>query len=150
MVSFTADGDVVFEIYLPHAQDIVLLGDFTEWESAPIRMLRQQGQDEGWWRALNRLAPGEYTFSYLVDGRSWVPDYAAAGVRRNSYGRWMSLLNVSDPAGPVAIVRNETVAAKPDLRSLRLDRQDRVRNVTNADSDREFSTSARNGHRHTA
>jgi len=150
MVSFTADGDVVFEIYLPHAQDIVLLGDFTQWESAPIRMLRQQGQDEGWWRVLNRLAPGDYSFSYLVDGRSWVPDYAAAGVRRNSYGRWTSLLNVADKLAPVVVVRNDAPAAKSDPRPIRLDRQERVRNVSDADSDREFSTSARNEHRHTA
>jgi hypothetical protein len=149
MISFTTDGEVLFEVYLPHAQDIQVLGDFTNWEDSPVMMLRGPIPDDGWWRATRKLSPGTYSFSYLVDGRNWMPDYAAAGVRRNASGRWTSVLQVEARIveEPVADVRFVEV---PGRVRVRPDREERTRLVTSADSEREFSTSRPSAHLHTA
>jgi hypothetical protein len=43
---------------------------------------------------------GDHSFSYLVDGQYWMPDYAANGLHRNEYGRWTSNLCVETPRRP--------------------------------------------------
>lgn len=164
MISFNDDGEVVFELYLPHAQGIEVMGDFTGWEESPVRMSRRQPPEEGWWQVRHKLGPGEYTFSYLVDGRSWLPDYAAGGMKRNAHGRWTSVLCIAAPvmaAPPAAqqvIVTSQPCAATPKAEAAtvappprsRRDREERVRTVQDADVAREFSTSRLSGHRHSA
>lgn len=92
------DGRLSFQVYLPHAEHVELVGDFTEWEKRPISMSRGHDNDEGWWTADCRVPEGDHAFSYLVDGHYWMPDYAASGLHRNEYGRWTSNLSVSRPA----------------------------------------------------
>lgn len=89
------DGSVQFQVYLPHAERVELVGDFTGWERRPVPMRRGDGDERGWWRANCRVPRGDHSFSYLVDGRYWMPDYAASGVRRNEFGQWTSNLSVN-------------------------------------------------------
>jgi hypothetical protein len=49
---------------------------------------------DGWWCRTLTLPPGEYKFSYLVNGTEWVPDYAAGGIEPNRLGGWVSCLSV--------------------------------------------------------
>jgi 1,4-alpha-glucan branching enzyme len=88
-------GRVKFQVYLPHAERVELVGDFTEWEAGAIEMRRDH--DSGWWTTVCDVTDGDHTFSYLVDGQYWMPDYAASGVHRNEYGRWTSDLCVQTP-----------------------------------------------------
>ena len=81
----------VFRVYLPHAEAVELVGGFSGWRASPIPMMRE---NSGWWFARLELPPGDHDFSYLVDGSTWLPDYAASGVRRNGYGGWVSQVAV--------------------------------------------------------
>jgi 1,4-alpha-glucan branching enzyme len=95
MVSLNEAGRCVFRMYMPHAGSVALLGSFCNWELDDSASALELTQDEeGWWTARLSLPAGDHEFCYLVDGRTWMPDYAAAGVRRDSNGRWVSLINV--------------------------------------------------------
>lgn len=48
------------------ASRIFLVGDFTHWMDAPIPM-RSSGK--GTWKTTVPLAPGEYHYAFLVDGK---------------------------------------------------------------------------------
>ncbi len=92
MVRQIHEDEWEFGIYLPHASCVELLGSFNEWEaSRAVALIRD---DRGWWRSTSRLCAGEYEFCYLVDGGTWLPDYAAGGLRRNAEGRWISQLSI--------------------------------------------------------
>lgn len=80
-----------FRLYLPHASVVEVVGDFTCWQESAVSMHRAQ---DGWWSAIVRVPTGEHRFSYLVDGRYWMPDYAANGIEHNANGQWVSRLDV--------------------------------------------------------
>jgi 1,4-alpha-glucan branching enzyme len=88
------NGQMRFSVYLPHAERVELMGDFTDWEAGAIPMNRGAGEDCGWWTADCPVPEGEHSFAYLVDSQYWMPDYAATGVHRNAFGRWTSDLCV--------------------------------------------------------
>jgi 1,4-alpha-glucan branching enzyme len=91
MVSHTSDGAFTFRVFSPGSGSVRVVGDFTGWERKPVHMIK--GTD-GWWSAEVHLPEGEHEFCYLVDGTTWLPDYAAHGVRRNSLGGWISRVHV--------------------------------------------------------
>lgn len=97
MVRCEINGRTQFRIYLPHAAHVELMGDFTDWQSRPIGMVRGLEDDSGWWSTECEVPDGDHRFAYLVDGQYWMPDYAASGVYRNEYGRWTSNLSVARP-----------------------------------------------------
>ena len=73
---------LTFRIYLPHAGRVEVMGSFTEWERRPVAMKSGEGDESGWWKCDCDVPTGDHEFSYLVDGRYWMPDYAASGVTR--------------------------------------------------------------------
>ncbi len=91
MVTTHADGSMSFRIYLPHAGKVEILGDFTDWRAGKLAMTRQ---GPGWWTIRLEIPAGDHQFCYLVDGSIWLADYAAHGVKLNSYGGWVSRLVV--------------------------------------------------------
>lgn len=91
MVTIGESGPAAFRIYLPHADYVELIGDFTGWQESPVAMRRDE---DGWWSADVEVGPGEHRFSYMVDGMYWMPDYAADGVEHTDFGRWVSRLRV--------------------------------------------------------
>ncbi len=93
------DGSVHFRIFLPRAERVELVGDFTEWEHQAIPM---RSNEDGWWEAQIEVKPGDHEFSYHVDGHSWIADFAANGVKRNAFGGWVSLLTVDSGARAAA------------------------------------------------
>ena len=54
----------------PEAREVKLAGDFTEWETNPIPM---EKNEDGTWQATVDLAPGQYHYLFLVDG-NWNDD----------------------------------------------------------------------------
>lgn len=103
MVSNSPDGTCGFRVYLPHAAKVELLGTFTDWRERRIAMTRRH---PGWWEAAVAIDAGEHEFCYLVDNSVWLADYAAHGVKLNSYGSWTSRLSVASavtPAGSDAL-----------------------------------------------
>lgn len=115
MVTVEHDGSLMFRVYLPHAQRVELVADFTDWGTGRLALRREEDvepthidwdaeeteaaddrgeRDQGWW-SIRVLAPdGDHAFSYLIDDQWWLPDYAAHGVMRNAEGHWTSLLFV--------------------------------------------------------
>lgn len=59
-----------FSCAMPGAQEVQLVGDFTNWQEHPIR-LRQE--PDGLWHAAVRLQPGTHYYRFLVDGQ-WRDD----------------------------------------------------------------------------
>ncbi len=64
----------VFELDAPAAQVVHLAGEMTRWDQGKIPMRR--GAD-GKWRASVDLAPGQWVYKFVVDGR-WIADPANA------------------------------------------------------------------------
>ncbi|MBX3357819.1 MAG: hypothetical protein KF745_05260 [Phycisphaeraceae bacterium] len=91
MVEVLSDGRVTFRMFRPGAESIEVRTDFTGWRAGSIRM--EQGKD-GWWHAESEAPPGDHLFSYLIDGSTWLPDYAAHGIKANGFGGWVSVLHV--------------------------------------------------------
>jgi hypothetical protein len=99
MLTMNADGSVTFRVYAPRAECVELLADFTGWVHGLLVMQREEGEELGWWRVSADPPAGDHAFCYLVDGRCWMPDYAAHGVTRNEYGNLVSLVTVPARAG---------------------------------------------------
>ena len=92
MITQNTDGTVGFRVYLPHAEKVEVVGDFTGWRESPVSMTREH---PGWWNVVARVPAGEHLFSYLVDGALYLADYAAHGVKQNPYGGWVSRVVVA-------------------------------------------------------
>lgn len=99
MVLCESDCTHVFRVYLPQATTVELVGAFSNWRESPIALVREHS---GWWSVRLELPPGDHEFSYLVDGSTWLPDYAASGVRRNGFGGWVSQVVVPAQRRPAA------------------------------------------------
>lgn len=104
MVIAHQDGNYEFRVYLPEARSVELVGTFTDWRSRAVAMNRESS---GWWSVQVHLdAPNgrsvDHDFSYLVNHETWLPDYAASGVKRNSFGGWVSQLHVA-PVEPAEV-----------------------------------------------
>ncbi|MCA9310539.1 MAG: hypothetical protein KDA21_04985 [Phycisphaerales bacterium] len=106
MVNLGQDGLATFRLYRPGASHVEVQGDFTGWGHSSLVMTREES---GWWSASVRLEPGQHEFQYVIDGREWIADYAATGVRRNAFGLWVSQLWV--PRVVVATERRSARAA---------------------------------------
>lgn len=83
--------EVVFQIDNKDAKEVLLAGNFTEWEKAPIRMLNM---GNGSWQSKINLAPGRYLYKFLVDGR-WETDPKGRERSANPFGTADSVLVVS-------------------------------------------------------
>ncbi|NGO39274.1 hypothetical protein G4L39_07665 [Limisphaera ngatamarikiensis] len=59
-----------FRFTAPDAMSVLLVGDFTHWQNAPIPMRKGPG---GVWEVTVPLAPGIYHYRFLVDGE-WRDD----------------------------------------------------------------------------
>lgn len=67
---------------IPHAEKVVLTGDFTNWSPTGIPLRRGWEND---WHATLKLPPGEYQYRLIVDGQ-W-KDHEEARMRvPNAYG----------------------------------------------------------------
>jgi hypothetical protein len=75
------------------ASQVVVVGDFNDWDPAatPLR----PGNEGGTWTVELRLPPGRYRYTFLVDGRRWVPDPAEPRAADDDFGAPTSVLTVS-------------------------------------------------------
>ncbi len=77
------EGDwVIFSFYRPQAARVHLAGDFNDWRSRELPMVRAA---DGYWTARLRLPAGDFKFRYCADGE-WFTDYAAFGVEPGRFG----------------------------------------------------------------
>ncbi len=71
-----------FELEAPSASNVLLTGDFTDWERQPIA-LKKEGN--GCWRVRVSLDPGIYYYRFMVDG-VWADDPNARSRVNNPFG----------------------------------------------------------------
>lgn len=97
---------VEFSFFRPNAERVHVVGEFNDWRSNELPMMR--GPD-GYWRMRLRLPAGEFRFRYCADGE-WYTDYAACGLEPSEFGL-DSLLRVPEaPAQPVAVTASQAAA----------------------------------------
>ena len=75
------------------ASHVMVVGDFNDWDPAATPLRR--GNEGGTWTVELRLPPGRYRYTFLVDGRRWVPDPEEPRAADDDFGAPMSVLTVS-------------------------------------------------------
>ncbi len=71
-----------FQLIAPDAEEVLLLGDFTNWEENPV-LLRHQ--NDGIWKISLPLDPGRYEYRFVVDGQ-WRDDVKCHHRVSNPFG----------------------------------------------------------------
>ena len=73
---------VTFSYTAPEAQAVLLAGDFTGWDQAPLGLKKDK---KGVWKKTISLAPGRYEYRLLVDGE-WRDDPQCSNRQPNQFG----------------------------------------------------------------
>ncbi len=73
------------------AHTVAVAGDFNKWRTSADEMKRTDGE----WSIDLKLKPGEYSYSFVVDGKSWVPDPGAEMYRDDGFGSRNAVLRVN-------------------------------------------------------
>jgi 1,4-alpha-glucan branching enzyme len=71
-----------FTYFDPSAENVMVAGDFTDWDQNPIALKKQK---DGSWKATVPLDPGEHQYRFLVDGR-WADDSQCDSRKPNGFG----------------------------------------------------------------
>lgn len=87
-----ADTVVVrFELDAPKARTVSVVGDFNNWQPEGMVMHKKSGM----WEISIPLRRGEvYTYNFLVNGRSWIPDPSSLYRVRDGFGGEKSVLQL--------------------------------------------------------
>jgi hypothetical protein len=73
---------IEFVLEAPSARSVKLVADFTDWEKFPHEMMRFEN---GEWFSVIWLAPGQYSYRFIVDGQ-WCDDPCATQRVPNPFG----------------------------------------------------------------
>jgi hypothetical protein len=87
----TGTQQVRFSLVAPNAAKVTLVGDFNKWNPVDLP-LRRSANGEAWEVEVG-LAPGRYTYSFVVDGKL-ARDPAAAETAHDDFGTPNSVLLV--------------------------------------------------------
>lgn len=82
---------VRFALVAPNAVSVTLVGDFNEWNPTSLPMKRSANGET--WEVEVGLAPGRYTYAFVVDGQL-ARDPAAAQAAHDDFGAPSSVLLV--------------------------------------------------------
>jgi anti-sigma factor RsiW len=75
----------------PQAHQVAVAGDFNKWKTDADEMKKTNGV----WSIDLKLKPGVYTYSFIVDGKSWVPDPGAEVFQDDGFGSRNAVLRVN-------------------------------------------------------
>lgn len=84
-------GGVLFTLDMKGAEEVAVTGEFTNWSREGLPM--ERGEQDGVWKILVDIKPGEYEYRFIVDG-VWIKDPANSDFVRNEFGQENSLLIV--------------------------------------------------------
>lgn len=82
---------VRFAIRQPKAKQVAVAGDFNQWRP---EALSPSAEEEGLFTVELPLSGGAYSYSFVVDGRTWIPDPAADRIVEDGFGKRNSVLNL--------------------------------------------------------
>lgn len=77
--------------HAPQAHTVAVAGEFNKWKTNADEMKRTDGV----WSIDLKLKPGVYTYSFIVDGKSWVPDPGAESYVDDGFGSRNAVLKVN-------------------------------------------------------
>lgn len=84
---------ISFELAAPEAEEVHLVGDFTDWESSKITL--QDPDGDGVWEAEVKLKKGDvYSYNFVIDGEEWIPDPNSLTQVDDGFGGQSSLLSL--------------------------------------------------------
>ena len=78
----TPKQKVTFTYSAPEAESVLLAGDFTGWQQAPLSLKKDKS---GTWKKTVSLEPGRYEYRLLVDGE-WRDDPLCENRQPNQFG----------------------------------------------------------------
>jgi 1,4-alpha-glucan branching enzyme len=73
---------VIFSLEAPDAKEVVLMGDFNQWNPKKHPMKKNKN---GMWEKVTFLFPGTYEYRFMVDGQ-WKNDPENIQTRTNRFG----------------------------------------------------------------
>jgi 1,4-alpha-glucan branching enzyme len=79
--------------YLP-AEEVFLAGSFNQWAPRQLPLTESRNGD---WTTKVDLAPGDYEYLFIADGR-WIADPNNSETRPNPHGGHNSVIRVASPA----------------------------------------------------
>jgi Glycogen recognition site of AMP-activated protein kinase len=79
-----------FLIYQPQAHQVAVMGSFSHWRALEMTPVGQHG----YWEISVALPPGEYRYSFLLDGRREVADPTRMVHEQDDFGGQNSILSV--------------------------------------------------------
>lgn len=95
MSSLSGQGETAVSVRLtfhsPQAHRVAVAGDFNKWKTDAHEMKKSDGV----WSIDLKLKPGIYSYSFVVDGKSWVPDPGAEFYEDDGYGARNSILRIN-------------------------------------------------------
>ena len=81
---------VDFELKMPEARQVILLGDFNHWNPKTHPMRKDEN---GVWRKTMMIYPGRYEYRFVVDGK-WIDPPKAKAYVANPYGSRNAIMEV--------------------------------------------------------
>jgi 1,4-alpha-glucan branching enzyme len=88
----TGKRKVTFKVRAPAAKEVIVVGDFDNWNPHDHPM---EKDDEGFWKVTMMLAPGRYEYKLLIDGQWW-EDIRGVNSIKNPFGTLNKLLYVPE------------------------------------------------------
>ena len=73
---------VIFSLESPDAKEVILMGDFNQWNPKKHPMKKD---NNGVWNKTTMLFPGTYEYRFMVDGQ-WINDPKNKQTRVNRFG----------------------------------------------------------------
>lgn len=95
----TAKQKITFKLTAPQATSVMLAGDFTGWQQAPVPMTKNKA---GVWKKTLSLPVGDHEYRLLVDGQ-WQDDPACPNRKPNEFGGENCVCRVVAPEPPSAV-----------------------------------------------
>ena len=74
---------------LNQAKTVAIAGDFNQWNLQPLKP-----SQDGMYAVELSLPQGSYAYSFVVDGKQWIPDPSAEKKIEDGFGGFNSLLNL--------------------------------------------------------
>ena len=86
----TSRRRVNFSFHAPGANEVLLVGDFNQWNPKK-HMMKKAGQGD--WEKIAVMKPGTYEYKYIVDGH-WQEDPEKPLGALNSFGTYNNVITV--------------------------------------------------------
>jgi 1,4-alpha-glucan branching enzyme len=87
----TKKGNVTFTLKAPRAKEVILMGDFNDWNASSHPMRKDES---GTWKVAMKVPIGKYEYKLLVD-RRWRLDSGNPQTVKNRFGTKNNVLTIS-------------------------------------------------------